>query len=109
MEAYLSNHQLHTLIIDKIDDLKGFNIITLDVKNKSTITDSLIICTANSNRQAMAIAEHLTHALKQHNCGVLAMSYDKEATWIVLDLGDVMVHIMQEETRQYYALEQLWG
>ncbi|MDF7680417.1 ribosome silencing factor [Enterobacteriaceae bacterium ESL0689] len=96
-------------IIDQIDDLKGQDIVTLDVRGKSSITDYMIICTGTSSRHVAAIADHLVQASRAAGMLPLGMEGDTSADWIVVDLGDVMVHIMQQESRHLYELEKLWN
>lgn len=100
---------LQDFIIDKIDDLKGQNIITLDVRHKSSITDYMIICTGTSNRHVSSIASHLLDEAKKKGFSVLGSEGQNEADWVVVDMDDVIVHVMQEESRQLYELEKLWG
>lgn len=105
----LQGKRLQEFIIDKIDDLKGQDIVCLDVQGKSSITDCMIICTGTSSRHVMAIADHLLQALRQAGCPLLGVEGQQVADWIVVDAGEVIVHIMQEESRQLYELEKLWG
>ena len=94
---------LQDFVIDKIDDLKGQDIIALDVQGKSSITDCMIICTGTSSRHVMSIADHAAGLLP------LGVEGENSADWIVVDLGDVIVHVMQEESRRLYELEKLWS
>ena len=100
---------LHAFIADKIDDLKGRDIVTIDVRGKSSITDCMVICTGTSSRHVMSIADHVVQ--ESRAAGLLPMGVEGENTgdWIVVDLGDVIVHVMQEESRRLYELEKLWS
>lgn len=100
---------LQDFIIDKIDDLKGKDIVTLDVRGKSSITDYMIVCTGTSIRHVSSIAEHLLDEAKKHGLLVLGSEGKNDADWVVVDMDSVIVHIMQEETRQLYELEKLWS
>ncbi|MFQ0992807.1 ribosome silencing factor [Gilliamella apicola] len=100
---------LQDFIIDKIDDLKGKDIVTLDVRGKSSITDYMIVCTGTSNRHVSSIAGHLLDEAKKHGHLVLGSEGKNDADWVVVDMDSVIVHIMQEETRQLYELEKLWS
>lgn len=100
---------LQDFIIDKIDDLKGKDIVILDVKGKSSITDYMIICTGTSNRHVSSIANHLLEEAKKQDYLVFGSEGQNDADWVVVDLDSVMVHIMQEDSRQLYELEKLWG
>lgn len=105
----LQGKALEDFIINKIDDLKGQDIISLNVQGKSSITDYMIICTGTSSRHVMSIAEHV--ALASRSAGILPLSIEGQITadWVLVDLGEVMLHVMQKESRQLYELEKLWG
>lgn len=105
----LQGKALQDFVIDKIDDLKGQDIIAIDVKGKSSITDCMIICTGTSTRHVVSIAEHVVQ--ESRAAGLLPLGVEGEATadWVVVDLGDVIVHVMQDESRRLYELEKLWG
>lgn len=100
---------LQDFIIDKIDDLKGKDIVTIDVRGKSSITDYMIICTGTSTRHVSSIAAHLLDEAKKNGYLVLGAEGQNDADWVVVDMDFVMVHVMQEESRQLYELEKLWA
>lgn len=97
---------LQDFVIDKIDDLKGQDIIALDVQGKSSITDCMIICTGTSSRHVMSIADHVVQSSRAAGMLPLGVEGENAADWIVVDLGDVIVHVMQEESRRLYELEK---
>lgn len=105
----LQGKALQDFVIDKIDDLKGQDIIAIDVKGRSSITDCMIICTGTSTRHVVSIADHVVQ--ESRAAGLLPLGVEGEATadWVVVDLGDVIVHVMQDESRRLYELEKLWG
>jgi ribosome-associated protein len=100
---------LNDFLIDKADDMKAEDIKTINVQGKSSITDFMIVCTGNSKRHVASIADHVAKEAKI--AGVEPLGIDGEALgeWVVVDLGTTMVHIMQEEQRELYQLEKLWG
>lgn len=100
---------LHDFIFDKIDDLKAKDIISIDVRGKSSITDYMVICTGTSNRHVSSIASHLLDEAKKQGHLVLGSEGQSDADWVVVDLDSIIVHIMQEESRQRYELEKLWA
>ncbi|KAF1370947.1 MAG: ribosome silencing factor [Yokenella regensburgei] len=100
---------LQDFVIDKIDDLKGQDILAIDVKGKSSITDCMVICTGTSTRHVMSIADHVVQESRAAGLLPLGTEGESVADWIVVDLGDVIVHVMQEESRRLYELEKLWG
>ncbi|CRH28589.1 Ribosomal silencing factor RsfS {ECO:0000255/HAMAP-Rule:MF_01477} [Pantoea ananatis] len=105
----LQGKALQEFVVDKIDDLKGQNIVTLDVQGKSSITDFMIICTGTSTRHVTSIAEHVEQESRAAGLMPLGVEGKAAADWVVVDLGEVIVHVMQEESRQLYELEKLWG
>jgi ribosome-associated protein len=105
----LGNTILQAFIVDKIDDIKAQNITTLDVRGKSTITDYLVICTGTSSRHVMSIADHLLEQARAAGIDTLGSEGRDTGEWIVVDLGETIVHVMQEESRELYQLEKLWS
>ncbi|ELI6453066.1 ribosome silencing factor, partial [Yersinia ruckeri] len=100
---------LQEFVIDKLDDLKGQDILSIDVKGKSSITDCMIICTGTSTRHVMALADNLVQESRKAGMIPLGIEGQGVSDWIVVDLGDVIVHVMQEESRRLYELEKLWS
>ncbi|HDR1055939.1 TPA: ribosome silencing factor [Pasteurella multocida] len=96
-------------IIDKLDDLKATDILHLDVRGKSPITDDMVICTGNSSRHVSSLAQNLITECKQAGFETFGDEGQETADWIVVDLGQAIVHIMQADSREMYQLEKLWG
>lgn len=95
-------------VIDNIEDTKGRDITVLDVSHQSSITDNMIICSGNSKRHVQSIAQNiLTHA-KDEEVNVLGSEGTESGEWVLVDLGDVVVHVMQDDSRDFYQLEKLW-
>ncbi|MGF1764785.1 ribosome silencing factor [Aliivibrio kagoshimensis] len=105
----MQHQDLHSFIMDKVDDMKAENIVSLDVRGKSPLTDFLIICTGTSRRHVASIANNVAMEAKKTGIAPYGMDGEKEGEWVVLDMGDVMVHVMQEEHRDLYQLEKLWS
>ncbi|KEY56888.1 ribosomal silencing factor RsfS [Serratia sp. DD3] len=105
----LQGKTLQDFVIDKIDDLKGQDIISLDVQGKSSITDCMIICTGTSTRHVMSIAEYIVQEARAAGIELYGMKGREASDWVVVDLGEVIVHVMQEESRRLYELEKLWS
>jgi ribosome-associated protein len=106
---HLQGKALQDFIVDKIDDLKGQDIIAIDVQGKSSITDCMVICTGTSNRHVMSIAEHVVESARKEGMDALGVKGINATDWVVVDLGEIIVHVMQEESRQLYELEKLWS
>ncbi|MDX3773649.1 ribosome silencing factor [Chromatiaceae bacterium AAb-1] len=101
--------ELVTFIQDKIDDMKGRDIVTLDVRGKSSVTEFMIICSGTSSRHTRSIAEHIATEVKQAGIVPLGIEGENSGEWVLLDLDDVVVHVMVEESRNFYQLEKLWA
>ncbi|NIY84434.1 ribosome silencing factor [Vibrio hepatarius] len=101
--------ELNDFLVDKVDDMKAQDIKTVDVQGKSSITDYMIICTGTSKRHVSSIADHVAQEAKQAGMEPLGIEGEKEGEWVVLDMGTTIVHVMQEEQRELYQLEKLWG
>ncbi len=82
--------------------------VVLDVSELTSVADAFIICSGRSNRQVMAIAEHIQVALKKEGIRPLSVEGNKEGHWTILDYGDVVIHVFFESVREFYDLEGLW-
>jgi len=96
-------------IVEYIEDKKGSRITILDLQGISIIADYFIIITGNSTTQTKAITEHLAEKIPELGIPVLRKEGLPEASWVLLDCGDLVIHIMTPETREFYSLERLWG
>lgn len=90
-------------------DKKGEDIVVLNMEGISLIADQFIICHANSERQVQAIAKEVADKAEEFGYAVKRMEGYESARWILVDLGDVIVHIFHRDERSYYNLEKLWG
>ncbi|KKM11191.1 hypothetical protein SY88_09880 [Clostridiales bacterium PH28_bin88] len=91
------------------DDKKAMDIVILDLQGVSLITDYFLICTGRSATQVQSIAQHIEEKLEEQEVHMLRREGYREARWILLDYGHIVVHIFQEEDRAFYNLERLWG
>jgi len=96
-------------VIDAIEDIKGFDISVMDVRKLTSLTNYMIVASATSSRQAKAIADNVREKLKEKGHQIRGTEGEKEGEWVLVDLNDIVVHIMVPATRAYYNLEQLWG
>lgn len=87
---------------------KADAVVALDVRGLTSIADTFIICSGRSSRQVSAIAEHVERFLKDNGIRPLSVDGRKEGHWVLMDYGDIIVHVFYEETRNFYDLEGLW-
>jgi ribosome-associated protein len=100
---------MKTAVIDAIEDIKGFDITVMDVRKLTSMTNYMIVASANSTRQCKAIADNVREKIKEKGYKIRGTEGDKEGEWVLVDLDDIVVHLMIPATRAYYNLEQLWG
>jgi ribosome-associated protein len=105
----VQSSELLSFVHGKVDDMKGRDIVTLDVRGKSSITDYMLICSGTSNRHTKSIAAHVEQEVKKHGLTVMGIEGNKTGEWVLLDLGDVVVHVMLDDSRNFYQLEKLWS
>lgn len=105
----MQSNELLSFVHDKVDDMKGRDIVTLDVRGKSSITDYMLICSGTSNRHTKSIAHHVAQEAKKQGLTILGTEGEKTGEWVLLDLGDVVVHVMLDDSRNFYQLEKLWS
>ena len=101
--------ELKKVVIDALEDLKGVDIKILDVRGKTSITDVLVIAAGKSTRQVNALADNVVVRVKEAGLQPLSIEGERGSNWVLVDLGDVVVHVMLPETRDFYNLEKLWG
>ncbi|PJK02325.1 ribosome silencing factor [Lysobacteraceae bacterium NML75-0749] len=93
---------------DAVENLKAQDVMVLDVRGKSSVCDHMVICSGTSTRHVKAIADEVVRFAKQLDYQPLGVEGEQEAEWVLVDLGDVVVHVMLPRVREFYALERLW-
>ena len=107
--SLLDGRELANLIIESIEDKKGVDVLLLDMREQTTIADYFLLCNSTNERQLRAIAEAVRDDAKQKaGIGGAKVEGDYRSGWVLVDFGDLMVHIFSEEKRSYYNLEELW-
>lgn len=94
--------------VSSLEDIKARDITVIDVRKLTTLYDTLIIATADSARQVKALSQHVREALKGAGASIIGVEGEQTGDWVLVDAGDIVVHIMQPATRAYYNLEELW-
>jgi ribosome-associated protein len=96
------------LFVKAVRAKKAFDLVVLDVRELTSVADTFIICSGRSNRQVLAIADHIQWDLKKHKIMPLSTEGTKEGHWVLLDYGHVVIHVFLEPVRRLYDLEGLW-
>ena len=104
----MQNEQLVTLVTAALEEVKAKDIVTIDVRGKTSITDFMIIASGSSARQVKALAENVIEKAKEQGVRPVGSEGLDGGEWALIDLNDVVVHVMQVETREHYDLERLW-
>jgi ribosome-associated protein len=105
----MSLEALEARIRSALEDLKAVDPVVLDVRGKTTITDLMVIASGTSTRHVKSIADSVVEKAKQAGVCVLGIEGEQVAEWILVDLGDAVVHVMLPKVRQQYRLEGIWG
>ena len=101
--------ELSQIVINALEDLKAKNIVQLDVREMTDVTDTLIIASGTSNRHVKSIANNVVEDSKKLGYMPLGVEGIDAGDWVLVDFGDIVVQVMQEETRNFYELEKLWS
>jgi ribosome-associated protein len=104
----MTTEQKRQLILNAAEDAKAERISDLDLRGKTLIADYFIVCSGTSDVHIRSVADKIQDALRAAGERALRVEGYREATWVLLDYGDIVVHIMREETRQHYGLEAFW-
>jgi ribosome-associated protein len=104
----MTTEQKRQLILDAAEDAKAERVRALDLRGKTLIADYFIVCSGTSDVHIRSVADKIQDALRAVGERALRVEGYREATWVLLDYGDIVVHIMREETRQHYGLEAFW-
>jgi len=108
-ERFMDSSQLMKVIVNALEDLKAIDIQVLDVAEVAGFTDLMIIASGNSGRQVKALADRVVERCKNSGVRPQGVEGEREGKWILVDLGDIVVHVMDPETRAFYNLEKLWS
>ncbi len=101
--------QLAEMVYEVLDDAKGVDITTIDVRGKTSITDFMIVASGTSTRHVKTLADSVIMRSKEDGLDVIGVEGERESEWILVDLADVLVHLMVPRARAFYALESLWA
>lgn len=100
--------RLHALVITALEDMKARDVREVDVRGKSDVTDLLVVASGTSSRHVRSIADEVVSKGKQAGLPPIGVEGEDEGDWVLVDMGDIVVHVMQPRTREFYGLERLW-
>ena len=101
--------QIEKIVIAALEDIKGKEIEVISTKKLTSLFESIVIASGDSNRQVRSLARSVTDKARGAGIAILSTEGEDAGEWVLVDLGDVVVHIMQPAIRSYYNLEELWG
>jgi ribosome-associated protein len=101
--------ELRDLALDALEDLKGVNVVSIDVRDRTDVTDFLVVASGTSNRHVKSLSDSVIEKAKKADARPLGVEGQDAGEWVLVDLGDVVVHVMLPATRDFYDLERLWA
>ncbi len=109
MKGALNENDVKELVIDALDDLKAFDVVCIDVGEKTQITDFMIVASGTSNRHVKSIAANVVSEAKEEGLELIGIEGLDQGEWVLIDLNAVIVHVMQPQVREFYDIESLWN
>ena len=104
----MTTEEIRALVRKALEDVKAEDIIELDVTDKTSITDYIVVATGSSSRHVKSIASNVVTDAKHAGSQPLGVEGEQDGEWVLVDLGDVIVHVMQRQIREFYDIESLW-
>ena len=104
----LSSSQLHELVLSTLEEFKALDVKSVDVTGRNPLTDHFVIASGTSTRHVKSMADKLMQVTKANGLKPLGVEGEREAQWILVDLNDIIVHLMLPQARAFYNLEKLW-
>ena len=101
--------QLEKLVVDALEDIKGRDIEVINTTKLTSLFDAIVVTCGDSNRQVRSLARNVQDKAREAGVEVLSCEGEETGEWVLVDLGDIVVHVMQPAIRSYYKLEELWG
>jgi ribosome-associated protein len=97
------------IILTSLDDDKAQDVVTIDLKGKSPMADAMVICSGRSQRHVAAMADHILRKVKEAGLGRAQVEGLPHADWVLIDAGDIVVHLFRPEVRDFYKIERMWA
>lgn len=105
----MESKALIEVVRSALEDLKAIDVVELDVKGKTSMTDYMVIATGSSNRHVKSIADSVVMNAKKSGCMPVGVEGEDQSEWVLVDLGDMIIHVMQARVRDFYQIEKLWS
>ena len=105
----LTPEHISKIAVNALEDIKGDNIVVIDTQELSPLFSKMIVCTGSSNRQVKSLANNVVEEFKKNGVEIVGVEGEAGGEWVLVDSGDVVVHIMLPQVRSYYDLESLWN
>ncbi|MEM8815412.1 MAG: ribosome silencing factor [Pseudomonadota bacterium] len=105
----MNSEELSNLVVEALDDVKAQDIVKLDVRNMTTVTDYMIVASGTSNRHVQALVDNVAEKAKAAGHRPVGVEGEAGGEWVLLDLQDALVHVMLPKVREFYNLEKLWS
>ncbi|MEO7760907.1 MAG: ribosome silencing factor [Casimicrobiaceae bacterium] len=101
-------NKMQKVALDALDEIKGQDIVVLDVRKLTSMCDTMIVASAQSTRQVKALAGNVRERMEAAGATIIGVEGEESSEWVLVDCGDIVVHVMQPAVRAYYKLEELW-
>ena len=101
--------QLEKLVVDALEDIKGRDIEVINTSRLTSLFDCIVVACGDSTRQVTSLARNVQDKAREAGVEILSCEGEESGEWVLVDLGDIVVHVMQPAVRSYYRLEELWG
>ena len=101
--------QLEKVVVDALEDIKGRDIEVINTTKLTSLFERIVVATGDSNRQVRSLARNVAEKVREAGAEILSTEGEDGGEWVLVDLGEIVVHIMQPAVRSYYNLEELWG
>ena len=105
----MNSEQLSDLVVDALDDIKGLDIVKLDVRDMTTVTDFMVLASGTSSRHVQALVDNVAEKAREAGHKPIGIEGEEAGEWVLLDLQDTLVHVMLPKMREFYNLEKLWS
>jgi ribosome-associated protein len=105
----MNSEKLKDTVVDALEDIKAQDLAVLPVRHLTSLTDYMVIATGTSNRHVRSLANEVQEKVKAGGGEVIGVEGEQAGEWVLIDLGDVVVHVMQAQVRDYYNIDELWG